>query len=444
MTVPASRRTFLRHLAMAAVAGVVAACAGSKTGSTTSTSAATTGSTTSLGPSATTTAPTVPTSTPGSSGTGSSTTQSSPESSTTEPVAEADGSRIIEVAPGELAAAVIAAVAGDELRLLAGRHRGVIDIAGVSGADGSPIVISADDGAVMQGCMLRFVNAAHWEMRGLSFEGRLVAAAAVWLNDGRTGVEVGTKGSCSNISLLDCSFKDIRRGEPKDTHAIRIDGGAESIIVKGCVSDTTSADAVQIQRATDVVIEDCHFFVRRPFPADDPWDNTGENGIDIKQADDVVVRGCVIEGFQAVDSENIESTSAGAEGIVVHKFGVVGLLVEDCTFRANRTDIKITGRTKLSAIPDVNSYDRDGRWSRDLVVRGCRFVGGPDGHDQASFGAEVAILAGPGNLGLLRHIDAPSAVPEIVVENCTFEGSYAAGPIVERTTQEFKGRVVRS
>ena len=351
--------------------------------------------------------------------------------------------RRIEVAPGELAAAVAAALPGDELRLLEGRHRGVINIAGVSGNDGSPIVITAEDGAVMQQCMLRFVDAAYWEVRGLHFQGRLVAAAAIWINDGRTGIDLGAKGSCAHISVVDCGFKDVRRGEPRDTHSIRVDGGARSITLKGCESDTTSADAVQIQGATGVLIEDCHFFVKRPFPADDPWDNTGENGIDIKLADDVVVRRCVIEGFQAVDSENIESTSAGAEGIVVHKYGVVGLLVEDCTFRANRTDIKITGRTKLTGIPDLADYPRDGRWSRDVMIRGCQFVGGPAGHDEASLGAEVAILAGPGNLALLRHLGAPSAVPELVVENCTFEGSYASGAIFERTTSEFKGRVVR-
>ena len=155
----------------------------------------------------------------------------------------------------------------------------------------------------------------------------------------------------------------------------------------------------------------------------------------------MTVRRCVIEGFQEVDSDNIESTSAGAEGIVVHKFGVVGLLVEDCTFRANRNDIKIAARTKLTEIPQVSDYAKDGRWSRDVVIRRCTFVGGPAGHDAASLGAELAIQAAPGNVGLLRHIGVPERVPEIVVEDCVFEGTYSKGALVETTREEFKGAI---
>jgi len=158
----------------------------------------------------------------------------------------------------------------------------------------------------------------------------------------------------------------------------------------------------------------------------------------------VVVRRCVIEGFQEVDSENIESTSAGAEGIVVHKFGVVGLLVEDCTFRANRTDIKITGRTKIGDLQDVRDYAVDGRWSRDVVIRRCTFVGGPEGHDAGSLGADIAIHVAPGDQSLLRHVGAPARVPEIVVEDCSFEGQYETGTVVERTKQEFEGRAIVS
>lgn len=364
-----------------------------------------------------------------------------PATTTTEP--DPEPLRVVEVAPGELRAAMVAARPGDELRLLAGEHTGFAVVAGVSGTSANPIVLRGTEGAVLRQAMLRFAGSEHWRLRGLRFEGQLVAPASVWINDGR-GLEEGPQTPSRFITVADTQFVNVRRGERKDTHAIRVDGGSEDVLIERCISDTTSADAVQIQNAQRVTMKDCHFFIRRPFPASDPWDNTGENALDIKRASDIVVRGCLIEGFQAVDSDNIESTSAGAEGIVIHKFGVQGLLVEDCEFRGNRKDIRVTARTKLGDIKDVRDYAKDGLWSRDITVRNCRFVGGPAGHDPASLGAEFAIEATPGDEELLRYVDAPAVVPEVVVTNCTFEGSYSRGALVTTTKGAFSGRIVES
>ena len=134
--------------------------------------------------------------------------------------------------------------AGDTIKLMAGTHTGTF-LPTVSGADGQPISVLADDG-------LAFTSA----------RGRPKSGAAVICNGGGTGTKFC---NCLATNINYWLFEGFRitnyAGEVfgfSDLAAARTGHVARNLDIEGCATDGTDIQIFNVDNSTGVILDDCY------------------------------------------------------------------------------------------------------------------------------------------------------------------------------------------
>ena len=140
---------------------------------------------------------------------------------------------------------------------------------------------------------------------------------------------------CARHFVIQNNFFDNLRSRRAgvDAHAISVSGYANDVIISGNHFRDIGADGIQLSgygyEITDIVIMDNEFEIQRPYryrdengnivPEDQqPFDNVGENAIDIKQGPGpILITKNIIHGFRRSTTGQDASGAAG-EGIIIH------------------------------------------------------------------------------------------------------------------------------
>lgn len=231
-----------------------------------------------------------------------------------------------------------------------------------SGTAGNRITVTAEPDVVLAPDRSWLMDKDFWTVTGLTFSqypatcirlGTMADARDIiiedcsWMHSTKQAIRIEDARA---LTIRGCQFRDIRsRQADKDRVAIVVRGPTRDMLVENCQFEDIGSDGIHIlpggvatEYVGNIIIRNCQFWVNRPYGSVEWQDfstNVGENGIDIKAAEGLVlVQDCAFRGFQPKAAGQDCSGSAHAECIrVSHEARKVRLV--NCDFRASGTGI---------------------------------------------------------------------------------------------------------
>lgn len=202
----------------------------------------------------------------------------------------------------------------------------------------TPWVFSGADGWVIQDFIFTGWSQYYGPIRLGDTQCTAITIQDCWFRYA-TGHGISVTGSGVNgLTIQRCKFRDIRsRSGIINRNAISVWGNAADVDVKWCIFEDLGSDGVHIHSGTtitDFVIEDCGFFVNRPYSTSgtslyngdtttwqDYNDNCAEEGNDIWQVavsngESVTVRRCAFYGFYPVEAAQDASQNHYGYGFI--------------------------------------------------------------------------------------------------------------------------------
>lgn len=130
-----------------------------------------------------------------------------------------------------------------------------------------------------------------------------------------------------SLTVQYCYFVDVRsRQAGNDKTCIRLKYGTNNFRAYRCAFEDIGSDSIQVDELTAnqalaITIEECHFWINRPYGCRDWHDfstNVGENGVDIKTVHGpVLIVGCSFHGFRAAVAGQ-DATGGNGPAITIH------------------------------------------------------------------------------------------------------------------------------
>ena len=175
-----------------------------------------------------------------------------------------------------------------------------------------------------------------------------------------------------HFKIQDNIFDNLRsRTEGKDTTAISLIFYANDVTISGNHFIDIGADGIQLSSGmpgaeyTDIVIMGNEFEIQRPYRYRDedgniipenqqPFDNVGENAIDIKQGPGpILISNNIIHGFRRTTSGQ-DATGSSGEGIVTHN-QAHGITISKNHFYDNEQHLSMGRGNNSDPQPDVDT-----------------------------------------------------------------------------------------
>lgn len=292
--------------------------------------------------------------------------------------------------------------AGDTLHVRSGTYRSMGFSSGASGTQAQPIVVKpylSEKPVISATAQSRMSNNRWWVFQDLTFQN----SEAIKFGNTSSGnctsyaeniVFQGNRFQHSNYAplKLQCArnfvvannlFDNIRtRQLGVAVQAFQISFDGENILVAGNTFRDIGGDAIQLGGVVkNIDIRSNLFEVVRPYvyrdvngnavsPSQQPFDNVGENAIDIKSGPGPTsITGNMIRGFRSSSANNQDATGSMGSGIILHK-NTTGVVLRKNQFFDNRIHLTIQGIKNIVVSNNIfNEASDEESDPRGLYVR---------------------------------------------------------------------------
>ena len=249
--------------------------------------------------------------------------------------------------------------AGDTLYVRSGEYHDAIHLKSDtynSGTSVQPVTVKAyqnETPVIGRGARIHIEDMSWWVFDGLTFQNSaylevgirdltiatsqctsIAKNITIRGNQFQHGSETGISIVCGqHITIENNVFDNLRsRVAGRDVHAVSISFYANDIAITGNHFIDIGADGIHLQsgtESTDIVIMDNEYEIQRPYRYRDedghvvpenqqPFDNVGENAIDIKQGPGpILISKNIIHGFRPTTTGQ-DASGASGEGIIIH------------------------------------------------------------------------------------------------------------------------------